>query len=84
MNEPAFFPTFTWRDWHEVEMLAQKGVGNFLVAMEKGQVNRALMAVMDLQEVVTKLLAEIFARSVVEEIEAEEALTGQVHLDVSV
>jgi hypothetical protein len=30
------------------------------------------------------LLAEIFAKGVVEGIEAEEALAGHVHLDVSV
>jgi hypothetical protein len=83
-NEPAFFPTFTWRDWHEIEVLARKGVGDFLVAMEEGQINRAIMAVMDLQEVAAKLLAEIFAKGVVEGIEAEEALAGQANLDVSV
>lgn len=84
INEPEFFPTITWQDWYEVEAQARSSIDDFLKAMEEGQPNSAIAAVMDLQQVAAKLLEEIYAKGVIEEAEAEESPSIPANLDTSV
>lgn len=67
--DPPPFTTFTWEDWLGVEVQTRNSLHDFLEAMEQGQTNSALAAALDLQEVVTNLLEEIYARAVFDGLE---------------
>lgn len=61
MGYDAPFATLTWRYWLEMQTRAPQCFSRFLRAIEERHVDAALMVAMEMQEMASQLLLEVYA-----------------------
>ncbi|HEU5374423.1 MAG TPA: hypothetical protein VFV38_03205 [Ktedonobacteraceae bacterium] len=66
---PAPFLTLNWQDWYEMEIQVHNSINDFLEMVVAGRTNRAITAVLNLQEVARDMLEELYARGIDKELE---------------